>query len=233
MSGKIIIGESGQGGQEGEPVRGVDWDFVFDFRAMVDELGQLPQVAEVRWELHDPVPDFTIDTIEHGLGLVLPERVTSFFRVTDGLELDWWYTDDAGEKRYGGGCHVFDFATVFDSWLDTLWTSHAGDDAAREDFRWTLRGLDRPGLSDDEMVVFCVEEEYPTFDLFWHDLRSGATQLLDITFQDYFACLLQTRGLVGWQRLLTEDDGDPAALGDVRERLERFFPKVDPDRLGT
>lgn len=142
----------------------------------------------------------------------------------------------------GGGAHLFDFATVFDSWLDLLWL--VGDDGLSEeqrDFLWTLRGFDRTthtrapqsgengGLvAPEQMIVICVEEEYPTYDLFMHDLKTRTTRLLDASFRDYFDCLLATRGVYGWQTLLLDKEDQQAdALHNLLERVERLFPGED------
>ena len=147
----------------------IGFEFLFDFKAMIEEMRGHERIVEVHARTFDPVPGFTIETIEHGLGIIIPRRIRSFYEVTDGLEFRWTYVDDEGEERAGGGAHLWGFTRVFDVWLDTLWKTPAGDDID-EDFVWNLRGFDGLHLSDrEEMVVLCVEEEYPTYDLFLHD----------------------------------------------------------------
>src|SRR5690554_1254141 len=62
--------------------------------------------------------------------------------VCDWLEFSWSYEQDS-RVIPGGGAHLFDFATVFDSWLDSLWLSEETMSAEQVDFMWTLRGFDR------------------------------------------------------------------------------------------
>jgi hypothetical protein len=206
----------------------INWDLLFDFHAMVETLEATDGIVEVRSKMHDPVPVFTIETIEHGLGIHLPARVKSFYQVTDGLEFAWSYEKD-GEVRPGGGAHLFDFATVFDNWLDSLWQTEADHDEDEQDFYWSLRGFDRgcaPQAS--HMVVMCVEEEYPTYDLFVHDLEDRSSHLLELTFREYFDRLLTSRGTFGWRALLTEDPACASHRADeFFEVVERFFPDAD------
>lgn len=206
-----------------------NWDLLFDFHAMIGELRQTDGIVDVQATLHDPVPTFTIETIEHGLGIRVPRRIKSFYQITDGLEFSWSYERD-GETVPGGGAHIFDFATVFDNWLDSLWQTDPEQSDEEQDFLWSLRGVDRRcGPQTSTMVVMCVEEEYPTYDLFLHDLDTGHSELLELTFREYFDCLLESRGTFGWRALLAED-ADGADAEDFFEVMERFFPRVKLDR---
>lgn len=203
----------------------VDFEFFFDFKAMVEDLREHERIVEVQARTFEPVPGFTIETIEHGLGIVIPQRIRSFYEVTDGLEFSWSYRDDDGEVRAGGGAHLWGFARVFDVWLDTLWKTPE-DAEVDEDFVWNLRGFDAAHQWEtDEIVVLCVEEEYPTYDLFLHDLETSRSQLLELSFVDYFDRLLATRGTLGWQAIFGEEDrraGDAAV-----EVIEMLFPDTD------
>lgn len=205
---------------EEEP-KHVDYDFLFDFKAMVSEMREHERIVDIHAQTFDPVPRFTIETIEHGLGIVIPRRIRSFYEVTDGLELEWTYRDDDGEVQIGGGAHLWGFTRVFDVWLDTLWKTP--DDAdIDEDFVWNLRGFDATHRAEsEEMVVLCVEEEYPTYDLFLHDPETSRSQLLELSFVDYFERLLLTRGVHGWQAIYGEED---RRAGEVaRELIEQLF----------
>ncbi|MFW5966688.1 MAG: hypothetical protein ACOCV2_04170 [Persicimonas sp.] len=205
------------------------WEMLFEFQAMVTELRQTEGIVDVYFRRYEPVPDFTIETIEHGLGTRVPDRIKSFYRVTDGLEFGWSYTVD-GETLPGGGAHLFDFATVFDNWLDSLWSVDPEEFSESElDFFWSLRGFDRLGDAEaGHMIVLCVEEEYPTYDLFVHDLHTRDSKLLELTFGEYIDRLLESRGAYGWQHLLTEEPATDSTITDhVFEMAERFFPEAD------
>ncbi|MFP4597945.1 MAG: hypothetical protein ACLFVJ_06825 [Persicimonas sp.] len=210
---------------------GVGWDLIFDLMAMIAELKSTDGIVEVDFQIYDPVPVFTIETIEHGLGVRVPERIKSFYRVTDGLDFSWSYTGPDGQIVPGGGARICDFATVFDNWLDVLWRAEARHDEDQhsedqQDFFWSLRGFDQYSAPDsDDMVVMCVEEEYPTYDLFVHDLASRESRLLDLSFGEYFECLIASRGTHGWRIPLTEGaDTDAPEFSDL---AERFFPDTD------
>lgn len=221
--------ESGSVGTDSSETRElIGWDLLFELHAMAGELRQTDGIVDVHLRTHEPVPNFTIETIEHGLGTVIPARIKSFYMVTDGLEFSWNYVLD-GEKYPGGGAHLFDFATVFDTWLDLLW--HGGEEHTDEqhDFFWSLRGFDRPRHThDSDMVVMCVEEDYPTYDLFLHDVDTRESHLLELTFREYFDSLLACRATRGWRFVLSEDaDRDDARAQRFFEITERFFPDVD------
>lgn len=208
-----------------------NWDLLFDFHAMIGELRQIDGIVDVQSTMHDPVPNFTIETIEHGLGILVPRRIKSFYQITDGLEFSWSYERN-GQTVAGGGAHIFDFATVFDSWLDSLWHSESDRSDEEQDFVWSLRGVDA-GLEPDssQMVVMCVEEEYPTYDLFLHNLDTGSSELLEVTFREYFDCLLASRGTYGWRSLLAEDaDADGEDAASFFEVMDRFFPSAKLER---
>jgi hypothetical protein len=222
----------------------LNWDLLFDFHAMVETLKETDGIVNIRSKMHDPVPGFTIATIEHGLGIRIPTRIKSFYQVSDGLEFSWSYQKD-GEVHPGGGAHLFDFATVFDHWLESLWRSDTRHPETNQqetnqqetnqpdedelDFLWSLRGFDkRCDPQRSSMIVMCVEEEYPTYDLFVHDLDQRSSHLLELTFRDYFDHLLTSRGTFGWQALLTEDaDFDHPMADEFFEVAERFFPDAD------
>lgn len=203
----------------------VEFDFLFDFKAMVAEMRDDDRFVDVYAQTFDPVPKFTIETIEHGLGIVIPRRIRSFYEVTDGLEFEWSYRDEDGEVHPGGAAYLWGFARVFDVWLETLWKTPE-DAEVDEDFVWNLRGFDGAHRAEtDEMVVLCVEEEYPTYDLFLHDPESSRSQLLELNFVEYFARLLDTRAVHGWQAIYGEEDrraGDAA-----RDVMEQLFPDAD------
>lgn|GEM_PF-3030371 len=246
--GDAAAGEGGESGEEAPAValqgsQSLGWDLLFDFHAMVEQLRATDGIVDVQATIHPPVPLFTINTIEHGLGIRVPARIRSFYMVCDGLEFSWSYEQDS-RVIPGGGAHLFDFATVFDSWLDSLWLSEETMSAEQVDFMWTLRGFDRTfhapslgssapaeGLAEREMVVMCVEEEYPTYDLFVHDPQTRTSRLLDVSFREYFDCLLAARGTYGWQKLLLEDpEGEEDKLSDFYRLTDRFFPPSDLSR---
>ncbi len=141
---KMVIPGPGEESSEPDSEQRVllNWDLLFDFHAMIGELKRTEGIVEVQARMHDPVPTFTIETIEHGLGIRVPKHIRSFYQITDGLEFCWSYERD-GDVVPGGGAHLFDFATVFDNWLDTLWQSSDEQTRDEQDFLWTLRGFDR------------------------------------------------------------------------------------------
>jgi hypothetical protein len=244
MSKKLTIpgpdDEEGEASSREEEKLG--WEFLFDFRAMAGELEARDDIVDVEWAIPDPVPNFTVETMEHGLGTSVPRFIKRFYRMADGLELSWNVRVD-GEVVPGGGIELFDFATVFDSWLDTLWASGPETDEMDDrevDFLWSLRGFDglgQPQGEDRQMVVFCVEEtDYPTFDLFLHRLDARDSHLLSVNFRTYLDLLLQTRGTFGWVYRLADIDLDAhpdlrATAESFDRRMQRLFPETNLDAL--
>lgn len=220
----------------------LDWDFLLDFRQMVRELERDDDICHVEWATYDPVPDFTLETLEHGLGITVPEFITEFYRLSDGLYLSWDRRTDDGVIP-GGGFEVFDFATVFDSWLETLWPTDPADppDSCDADFLWSLRGVATPphaSTADDaptkleHMIVMCVEEEYPTYDLFVHHPDDFESHLLKLDFHGFLDALMETRGLYGWPYLVVETDlAEESKLTTIqqrtRRRLDQWFPEAE------
>lgn len=227
-----IPGPDDEGSARSESRETLSWEFVLDFREMVRELERRDDVVDVEWQIGDPVPTFTVETIEHGLGTTIPRFVKRLYRLADGLHLEWSLLED-GERKPGGGIGLFDFATVFDSWLDELWTSDPELDPSERDLLWSLRGFDaRPQPDGERMVAVCVEDvDYPTFDLFLHDLETRRSHLLELDFQDYLRRLLETRGTYGWVHhfadLAEDDPADCRRRQQFRRRMARLFPEVD------
>jgi hypothetical protein len=210
----------------------LDWEYVYDFREMVRELEASDGIVDVEAHVSDPVATFTIETLEHGLGFEVPRRIKQFYLVADGLSLEWSIERD-GDVVPGGGIELFDFATVFDSWLGELWPTDTDPDD--DGFLWSLRGLaDLPDSGRDDMVVLCVEEEYPTYDLFLHDPEAQHSELMTLDFRRYLDVLLETRGTYGWHHLLSEaplrNETQLQRVHHFYETMERHFPDVDLER---
>lgn len=232
-----IPGPDDEGESWSETNDKLGFEFLFEFQAMVRELEEMESVVDVEYELGDPVSNFTVETLEHGLGKTVPRFVKRLYSVADGIHLRWNLLED-GEIVPGGGIELFDFATVFDTWLEGLWTTDEALTAEEEDFLWTLRGFDggvEPG--GERMVAVCVEDvDYPTFDLFLHDATSHQSHLVSVDFRTYLQCLLDTRGTYGWVHALAESTGEsPAWMRRWSEhffrRMEAHFPDVELDRF--
>lgn len=234
----VIPGPTGDGGEslqvdqngEKEDENVFDWDFVLNLREMVAELASNDSIVDLSYEIFDHAPAVTINSIEGGLGNKIPKRIKMFYEMTDGFELSWDYLED-GQKRPGGRCHLFAFTKVFDLWLDELWTLPVPEDVD-EDFLWSLRGFDRQAPGARDWIVMCAEEEYPTYDLFLYDEKETSFHLLQLSFQDYFKHLLETRGFWGWQYLFAEDtleidERRQRRIDAFFERMEKLFRDVD------
>lgn len=228
-------GEGGDGGADTQETERIGWEYAFELRAMVRELEEDDRIAEVDAEIGSPVANFTVETMEHGLGQTIPRFVKRLYHVADGVRIEWTL-EDGDEVRPGGGIHLYDFATVFDSWLHELWSGDPELDEETSEFLWSLRGFDgAPEPEGDRWTVVCVEEnDYPTFDLFIHDRTTHQSHLLSVDFETYLEMLLETRGTYGWVHALADFEGAPPAYVQrwrrhFRETMHEVFPEVDLD----
>lgn len=238
MGKKLHIPDPEDEEGEAELIEGeeVDWDFVLNFQSIVEELKSTDGIVDVEYAHYNPVSNITLETLEHGLGLTVPERIMQFYLRTNGLELHWRAEID-GEVVPGGGFQLLHFEAVFDNWLDELWPVGEELDEETEDFLWTLRGFDaRPDADGRWMSVFCVEDEHPSFDLFLHDPNNYESHLLEVDFPAYLKFLFETRGAFGWVPLVSDiDPEEDEQLAAEMERfwriMETYFPRADLDEL--
>ena len=211
------------------PVRCFRPDLLFRIKEIVEELRLRDGVEVVDFELFDPVSRIVADTIESGMGRVVPTAIRSFYDQSDGLRLRWTFReDDGGGVEDGGEIDLFGFGEVFGSWLDRLW-GVTGDGG--EDFSWELRGIDGgpAGPASGFMTVLQMADSGPQHTLFWHE-PGGESFPLSCDFFDYVHFALQTRGIHGWPLALVEPalvEASPraqAALARFREVAGRVFP---------
>lgn len=211
-------------------------EYLFSLREMVSELDRRDSIVDLDYDFYNHVPEVSLNTIENSVGATIPERIKAFYKLTDGFELSWNYLDEDNVSYRGGRIHLYDFARVFDLWIDKLWSISVEEHPFDEDFLLSLRGFDRIEAGDDktsDWIVVCVEEEYPTFDLFLFDEAETDFYLLNISFENYLRMLVETRGFYGWQYLFVDDELlDEARIGRVRQFfsvMERFFPDTELD----
>jgi hypothetical protein len=209
------------------------FDFTLTFQAIAEDLHQHPRTRDVVANLHAPVSDFVIETIEDGLGFPVPSDLLSIYQQTDGLELTWSWVDDAGATRPGGAVHLHSFAHVFGRWLDTLWVEDDAVDPDTLDLIWSLRGFDgRPRRDDAFQRVTAIhirDDDSPTLYTHHHGVGTHALKVGPI---DYLYWCLTARGLPGWQLLASDYDLDADPLGiDPRpalfDTMSTLFPEQD------
>jgi hypothetical protein len=222
-----------------EGSRNLTTEWLWEMNSVVNTMHARDDIEVHVYEHYAPVSLFTLEQVESSMGIVVPDPVRSFYRVTDGLELRWSWRD--GDRLIPGGeIHMHPFGTVFGNWLDTIWGKAATDAADVIDFTWELRGVEQQASWQNEadwMTVLHMPEGMPFYQLYFHDPMSR-TLLLEMDFMDYCDALIDTRGTYGWQFLATEVDFDEqpeirAAAADARATLERVFPNVDISHLRT
>jgi hypothetical protein len=82
-----------------------------------------------------------------------------------------------------------------------------------------------------------VTEVLPRYDLYWH-ASYEKTYPIRVDFLEYLECLIETRGLNGWQYMVCDVDleSDDEALERVIECarwMKKLFPEVDLSRYTT
>ncbi len=215
-------------------------DWFWQLEKHVRELEARTSFEVASSESHRPPPEILKEHLASASGLKqIPETIVSLYDITDGYDLSWRRKNEDDEWVPGGEIHLFGFAEVFGKWVGSLW-GEAPEGAEQEalDFSWELRGFDGADPDDERMVVFHVPEVLPRYHLYWHAPR-GATYRLRVDFLAYLQCLLETRGLCGWQYMVCELDdleGDDEALARVREctsLMRKLFPDVDLSNYTT
>lgn len=219
--------------EEGNPiVPRVHADWLFRMGDAVEEMYRDKRFKVDHFESFRPPPEVVVSTLEHRLGLHIPETIMSLYHVTDGLELRWRFNDQDAGITAGGRVHLFGFGEVFGNWVDRIW-GVVGDDASseKEDFTWELRGFDEASDESDYLAVMHVPESLPTFNLYFY-APHGRVYRLDTDFVGYVEHLATTRGLNGWQYMISDADfGTDAVAREAVERCSRqmssLFPEVD------
>lgn len=225
---------------EGTPVIPVvSEDWLWRMQGAVSQMHK-KKGFEVRFEENfRPAAHVVKETLQSAAGMTVPTTIASLWDITDGYELGWLYVDEeSGEQIAAGDVHIFGYGDVFGSWLGKLWGEHPEDASEAEiDFTWEIRGFDAAGDHSPYGAVFHVAEVLPRYDLFWHAPHEK-TYPIRVDFLEYLECLVETRGLHGWQYMVCDVDlqEDDEALERVREctrLMRKLFPEVDLSRYTT
>lgn len=208
------------------------FDLIEAFLDVAEQVSSHPATVQTSRECARPAPEFSIQTVEDGLGDLLPQDFKSFYRLCDGLELAWSW-QQAGEVSFGGEIRLVGISTVFGHWFDELWIERDEMTDEERDFVWTTRGFDMPRHPDAVWTVVSFDESHDSFTLWAH--RPGEAFLpLELGLIDYLYCAIEARGAAGWQLLFTDYDFDEdpwgvQAPGAWIDRLHAFFPDFDAE----
>lgn len=216
--------------EEGGPEL-VSQDFVWSFVDLAQRLASHPNVVHHTREVDFPTPDFTIQTVEDGLGGTLPPELKSLYKHSDIFRLEWFIEED-GVQTLGGAIHLASFMRVFGRWLDTLWVEKPDMSEQDRDFVWTLRGFDIPSGQGTLWGVLSMDSEDPSQYSVWTRHPDGHMLPMRLGLIDYLYCALGSCGAPGWQLVFTDYDFDAnpwnmASPLEWIQRLESYFPEVD------
>lgn len=218
---------------EGKRLRNIaTYDWLDRMSQLVNQLEKHPDIEVLGFETHPSLPLVVEETMSDSAGFEIPEEILSFYRISDGFNLDWRVKANALDIEIGGTIKMFGFGEVFGNWIDTLWgITPENASAPILDFSWELRGLDRANSNADYWTVLHAPENCDAYRLYFHN-PTGASHLLDMSFSDYLDALLLTRGIHGWQFLLSDEFLPPGSTGAQHalrsaEILTTLFPKDD------
>lgn len=230
--------DSGEGGvffqekEEEENPQGFSWALLEAFEQTARQLHENEHLTDVIFEFDPPIPEFNITTAENALGRSLPHDIKSFYRMTNGFNLQWSLKMPDGSTAPGGHFQMFDFATVFGFWFDHIWVH---DDTLNEDeldFIWSLRGISpRTAFENDYMTTLYLLGDWgQDYELFLHQPGKEVAQI-HLDFVSYVYYGLETCGTYYWRHILSEFDvtTDDAARQGSRQFFETMslaFPDV-------
>lgn len=205
----------------------ITFSWLADLYKLVEQFDHHDEIHIDRFETFPSVGEFVRETLGDGLPFEIPDQIMSFYNVIDGFELKWSHMGEpAGHIRMCG------FGEVFGSWIDKLWgvvPDSQKDDEDEVDFSWEIRGIDDGG-DHDFLTVMHTPENLPSFSLYFRN-PIGATYRLDVDFPKYLELLLITRGVTGWQYLVSDVDynEDAEALEHALKataQIQKLFPKA-------
>ena len=217
--------------EPGPPPRHFTYALIEQLFALADDLRGRQGVIDVRFDLDRPAPEFAFTTIENSLGRELPEDIKSLYRVTNGFELSWDVQDERGRRQRAGHLKIYDVATVFGFWFDTLWPHDPSRDERELDFLWSMRGLDPgPEAPHGAMTALRLEGDWGQDYSLWLVQEHQLTGQLAMDLMSYVYYGLETRGLTMWREVLSDQAPmlPPSQGQRFLDQLARFFPEVDP-----
>ena len=212
--------------------RGVGYDWVEKVIAVITELDRHPDLRIDKFQMHPPVSDFVKETMGDSMAFELPDAILSYYKVCDGLDLEWSYRDGAAFHP-GGSIQLYGYGEVFGSWLNVLWgTTVEGADEDEVDFSWEIRAIDGGQAGDDFLTVMHTPETLPSFNLYYRE-PAGETFTLAVDFLEYLDAMLEARGALGWQALVAEtsDRSHPTLKTKAKQAtgiINRFFSSGTP-----
>jgi hypothetical protein len=229
----VIINASQEEGDEEDGLELVSQDFVWAFVELAQRIASHPNITHHTREVDFPTPDFTIQTVEDGLGGELAPELKSLYKHSDLFRLEWFIQED-GARMLGGAIHLASFMRVFGRWLDTLWIEQPDMSEQEKDFVWTLRGFDIPSAPGTLWGVLSVNDEDPSQYSVWTRHPDGHVLPMRLGLIDYLYCALGACGAPGWQLVFTDYDfaenpWDMPQPEEWLQRLESYFPESDTD----
>ncbi len=189
-------------------------------------------------QLTVPEINRSMKRIEGGLGYKLPDNFKQYIFPSSRLSVCWHYEID-GKYEVGGEFSLRNLYAVLCVEQDQLWTEHSSEPEKK--FLKTLRVFDRyPNVGADKYTAFKVEDKVASPEIWYCDEDDDRYYKLDLEYNDYLECLLETRGFYGWQILFSSkiesfvykhrDLASNTTIKWIQKRLEdmpKLFPNTD------
>jgi|GEM_PF-5247071 len=138
-------------------------DIKSQFRALVSELDQNPNVVLLDYQEYLPATDQEIETVEAELEFLLPSSIKHFYQTTNGLRLSWIHKED---EFYDADQHA---AMTLPADLNLLVSDQFPDykcDSKHESASISIKSLADVFLEEFHMNPYLKEEACYVFDAF-------------------------------------------------------------------
>lgn len=206
--------------------------------AMFEQTRNAPYVKLLHEESDIPEADpeyirIAFDEIETHLGYPLADYFRDYFFASEAIALHWDYELD-GEEENGGEFRLSNLFNVFTSDDSKLWIDEMSEQ--EKEFYRKLRPFDdHPYMGDGTMGVFKLEPGVASPEIWFYNV-SNKSYKMDLTYNEYVECLIDTRGFFGWQYLFCDIDirkhytDLPGELAKMLDVLPRLFPDTNFDK---
>lgn len=165
--------------------------FADRLRGLVAELERHPGVELIEARIRPPATEGQLVAAQARMGGQLPADLREFYRQADGASISWRQpTPDHVDAVYHGSIQLLSVAEVGQDWSGIVWDDgDPVDDPVRR-----CRPVDFH--RSNQCAGWYQPDGAPARMCLWY--RGTPVVVLPWSFTDYFARLLESRGLVGW-----------------------------------
>ena len=191
---------------------------------MIADLKDHPDIVVTEALFQPPATKMQIEESKILAGGKLPIAVESFYQEMNGFKLTWHHTCKEileGDQRDYGYINLLPIEEVFGDWQDIVWfDSFAGGDRFR-----AVKPFD---LFQPETCICFLKEENDVLQeqVAYHYLGEGLIKT-GYNFADYIELLMESRGLWGWTKTLSQETCESEELERFQHKISILFPEVN------